>query len=184
MIIGVSGSARSGKDTFFKLLSKYHGSTKFFQRFAFADELKNDLKRLISRKFDIKISSCSDEEKELIRPLMVSYGKLARNINEDYWIQRLMDKILPFKNLKIPVITDVRYLNEQRYLKSHFEECINVHICREGFPPINEEEEENEPILKNNSDYLIEWKTFDKTIDEGLPFIEDFVNEKLKRLRR
>ena len=180
MIIGVSGSARSGKDTFFQLLNKYYGSPKHFQRFAFADELKNDLRRLISRKFGIKISNCTDEEKELIRPLMVSYGKLARNINEDYWIQRLMNKILPYKNLKVPVITDVRYPNEQRYLKQHFEDCINVHISRKGFPPINEEEEENVPTLKDNCDYHLEWETFDKTLDEGLPFIEDFITTKLK----
>ena len=184
MIIGISGSARSGKDTFFNLLCKYYGKPNFFQRHAFADQLKNDLKSLIKRKFDINIAKCSDEEKELIRPLMVSYGKLARNINQDYWIKKLMNKILPYKNTKIPVITDVRYPNEQRYLKAHFDDCINVHISREGFLPVNEEEEFNNPLLKENADYLIEWKNFEKTEDEGLPFIENFVNENLKRYNR
>jgi len=182
MIIGVSGVARSGKDTFFKLFKKCMGAEgKFFRRFAFADKLKSDIRPLIKRSFNIDIKKCSDDEKELIRPLMVEYGKIGRNIDENYWVNKLMNQILSYKDPRSGVITDVRYENEQLYLKNHFEKCINIYISRDGCDPINEEEALNDPQLKKNADYTISWKSFNESEEEGIPYIEKFINEQIRR---
>ena len=52
MVIGLSGTARSGKDTFFRLLKKELGDLDC-ERVAFADALKNDLRNLLLREFSI-----------------------------------------------------------------------------------------------------------------------------------
>lgn len=182
MIIGVSGVARSGKDTFFKIFKKCMGNEgKFFKRFAFADKLKSDIRPLIKRSFNIDINKCSDEEKEIVRPFMVEYGRLGRKINEDYWINKLMNQVLSYKDPRSAVITDVRYENEQLYLKNNFEECINIYISREGFLPINNEEAENDPKLRENADYILEWNSFDASDDEGIKHVNKFINERIKR---
>lgn len=182
MVIGVSGYARSGKDTFFKLLKKTLKGKFKVQRIALADAIKNDLKPLLIKNFNINPFSCSDKEKEIIRPLMVTYGThTARKLNENHWIEKIEDKVLSNYNKGIiSVITDIRYTNEQNFIKDKFKDSLSVNIERFNYGPANKEEEINTPKLKKNSDYEILWKSFKKNDDEGLPFIESFVNEKIK----
>ena len=178
MIIGISGCARSGKDLFFKLLSNNLNPKFNLKRFAFADELKNDLSCLLKQNFNIDPLNPTPEEKELIRPLLVCYGTdIARKINENYWIQKIQPKII--ENLKIKnniaVLTDVRYVNEQLFVKNNFKKSININIEREGFKPINKEEERNNPILKENSDYQIVWSDYNKNIPKHKSIIDEFI---------
>lgn len=183
MVIGVSGVARSGKDTFFSLLKSRLEPMGFMcERTAFADKLKEDLSSLIMSEFNIDINSCSDKDKEMIRPFMVSYGTLARSLNKEHWINKIKSKI--FKEQLSPktisVITDVRYPNEQLFIKENFKYHSNVYIERFGKDPANEEEEKYSPNLKKQSDYLIYWKNFNVSLEEGLPMIDGFINERVK----
>ena len=83
-LIGIAGFARSGKDTFYQrsaqLLSKEgYKST----RIAFADALKNELNELLLSNIGISAFTEEDQEKDLIRPLLVTYGThLRRHLNE------------------------------------------------------------------------------------------------------
>lgn len=185
MIIGISGVARSGKDTFFKLLSDSLRNLKFpeCKRLAFADEIKKELNELTIKNFNIDCFNISDKDKEIVRPLMVAYGtNLARALNKNHWIDRIKPELESnYSSGLISVITDVRYENEQWFIKNHFPKSLNVHIHRYGFEAANEEEAENDPKLKRNSDYQISWKSFTNDDSEGLPFIEGFINEKLRR---
>lgn len=180
MIIGISGVAKSGKDTLFKLLNM---KEDLFSRFAFADELKSDLRDLLLEKFNIDLNNCSPEEKELIRPIMVSYGVCARNIDNNFWINKISTKIQSFSSPRIPVITDVRYENEQNFIRKQSKESILIYVERSGFPPINEEEEKNDFKLKKNSDYTLRWSSFSNPlkIEEGFPKVEELFNETIKR---
>lgn len=183
MVIGVSGVARSGKDSFFLLLKEALEPLGFTcERTAFADKLKSDLKPLILEEFSIDIDSCGDKEKEVIRPFMVSYGTLARSLNQDHWINKVKHKILNEQLIPktISIVTDVRYPNEQNFIKNNFEKHCNVHIERFGRGPANEEEKKYTPDLKNQSDYLIYWRDFEDGIEEGKPMIEGFINERIK----
>lgn len=183
MVIGVSGVARSGKDTFYLLLKERLEPLGFTcKRTAFADRLKSDLKPIILSEFDIDIDQCPDEQKEIIRPFMVSYGTLARSLNKEHWINKIKNKI--FKEQLLPktisVITDVRYPNEQSFIKTNFKKFCNVHIERVGRGPANEEEKKYDPDLKKHSDYLIYWKDFDNSIEEGESMVNGFINERIK----
>jgi hypothetical protein len=183
MVIGVSGVARSGKDTFYLLLKQRLQPLGFVcARTAFADKLKSDLKPLILKEFSIDIDNCTDSEKEIIRPFMVSYGTLARSLNQDHWVNKVKNKIFKeqLKPKTISVITDVRYPNEQSFIKTNFKKFCNVHIERFGRGPANEEEKKYDPDLKKQSNYLIYWKDFDDSIEEGEPIIDGFINEKIR----
>lgn len=182
MVIGVSGVARSGKDSFYLLFKDLLNGKCECIRSAFADKLKEDIYPLVSSKFNIDIYSCSNKQKEMVRPLMVSYGMLARSVDKDYWIKQIIPKIKEEQKNKntISIITDVRYANEQKFLKKTFKSFNSVHIERFGFEPINEEEAKNTPEVKKNSDYVIQWRSFEGDIETGKPFVNGFINERLK----
>ena len=184
MIIGVSGVARSGKDTFFKLLKKNLTGKQYgvCKRFAFADEIKRELNQITIPNFGINCLKTLKKDKEKVRPLMVAYGThLARSINKDHWIDRIKPHIEShYRSGGICVITDVRYPNEQEFIKKNFKNSHNVYIHRFGFDPINSEEEKNAPLLQEKSDYQISWKTFTDT-SQGDSLVQGFINEKLRR---
>lgn len=184
MIIGVSGVARSGKDTFFNLLKTNLKGKKYgvCKRFAFADEIKKELNKITIPNFGIDCTKVPNKDKEKVRPLMVAYGThLARSINSNHWINRIKPHVEShYKSGGICVITDVRYPNEQEFIKDNFEHSFNVHIHRFGFDPINKEEESNAPLLQQKSDYQISWKTFNN-VNEGDALVQGFINEKLRR---
>jgi hypothetical protein len=173
MIIGITGVARCGKDTFYSLLNRYleekHIKTK---RLAFADDLKLELNDFTKEKFKIDLLKCDGSDKELIRPLMVAYGKCRRMQTEGkYWTSLLDPKVLDLINNNIiPVVTDVRYIeykdDEYSWLKSH--SGVLIHLSRrldDGslVPPANIEEKSNDNKLKVVADFNICWETCQDT---------------------
>jgi hypothetical protein len=170
MLIGLSGPAQSGKDSFFNIAEKHFLSLNLkCKRLALADNLKDDLKDFIHQKFNIDIFNISQEDKELIRDLLVVYGKIKRQQTAGkYWID-LINKELEqsLKEYDIVFITDIRYAyypeDELNWVKK-FKNNILIHISRfdehnKIIPPRNLEEELNDPILKQNSNHKLAWHT-------------------------
>ena len=128
--------------------------------------------RTNGEKFKIDLSKCSNEEKELIRPLMVAYGKCRRSQTEGkYWTSLLSEKIKEFDNEDIiPIITDVRYIeykeDEYTWIKNY--NGILIHISRKLdsgnlVPPANIEEKSNDNKLKAVADFSVCWETCQDT---------------------
>lgn len=173
MVIGITGVARSGKDTFYLILKKFLEERKIrSERIALADDLKKELGPFVKEKFDIDLFKCSGIDKELIRPLMVSYGKCRRIQTEGkYWTSLVTSKLKDLIKQKIvPVITDIRYIeykdDEYSWLKSH--DGVLVHISRkldDGslVPPANIEEKSNDNKLKAVADFSVCWDTCQDT---------------------
>jgi hypothetical protein len=165
-MIGITGVARSGKDTLYSLIEKKLKELNIqTKRYALADNLKYDLRDFIIQKFNIDIYTANFEEKELIRPIMVAYGKSKRMQTQGrYWIELLNSKI----NEKdfLPVITDIRY---QEYDKDEYfwlkkeKQGIMIHVSRvkngKIILPANEEEAKNDKVLSELADYKIIWCT-------------------------
>ena len=146
MIIGLSGLARCGKDSFFILAQKYYKSIGITcHRFAFADELKKELDTFLINNFGISAFSEDEKEKKIIRPLLVSYGMAKRETsNGMYWISQIEPHIEKYMTPhEHAIVTDVRFGNEVDKINSMG--GLSIHITREGNSPPNEEEAVNDP---------------------------------------
>lgn len=186
-IIGVSGLAGSGKDTFYQLLSRRRN----FKRFALADELKLAMRDELINDYNIDVLTCSREDKEVIRPRLVEFAKKVRlESNGRHWVELLEKKILPFKG--DVCITDVRYDDFEKdeifWLKkemngvlvhvSQYEQLDNIRIFT---PAPNEEEARNDPKIKKKADYIIEWPkvlSYNNSMDldrQLSPYIDRFL---------
>jgi len=168
-IIGLGGIAQSGKDFFFANLKKT--TKRNVIRFAIADELKKELFSLIKNTYNVDIFNCSAEDKEKIRPMLLSHGKIRRNESKGrHWINKISEKVKDAaKDEKnIVVITDIRYdefaEDEVDWVKKELNGFF-VHISKYtedkgvkvfGLPP-NEDEAINNPKLIEKADYLIQW---------------------------
>lgn len=186
-IIGLTGVARSGKDTFYSILKKYLEEKNInSERIALADNLKKELGDFVKEKFKIDLHKCDGRDKELIRPLMVSYGK-CRRIQTDgkYWTSLIDNKIKELKKQNtIPIVTDIRYIeykdDEYAWLKNH--NGVLVHISRkldDGsiVPPANIEEKSNDNKLKAVADYSVCWETC-----QDVNFLYELMQKHLKNI--
>jgi hypothetical protein len=186
-MIGLTGVARSGKDTFFSILKRYLKEKNIeSQRIALADNLKYELGDFVKDKFKIDLAKCDGLDKELIRPLMVSYGKCRRIQTEGkYWTSLVESKIKDLnKSNVLPIITDIRYIeykeDEYTWLKAH--NGILIHISRkldDGtlVPPANIEEKSNDNKLKAVADYSVSWETC-----QDVNFLYELMQKHLKNI--
>lgn len=160
--IGICGLARSGKDSFFSITNDILSNMGFDSyKVSFADALKHDVKDFLFEKTGINSFTEIDEEKVIIRDFLVAYGtKLMRKINENCWIEKVdVETRIQIYGGRIPIFTDVRYLNELNWVKNELGGCI-IHVSKIGNTPPNEEEAINDPILLKNSDVEFEWGEF------------------------
>ena len=146
MIVGISGKARSGKDTFAEMLQIELNKTTYppFVAMAFAHELKTRCQAA----FDLSYEQLWGDEKELedkrypkpwhdpdvgnwtAREIMQEYGAFYRKIDPEFWIKNLF-KVAEAKEYNNIIITDVRYTNEADYIL-HKEGGYVIRVEREG----------------------------------------------------
>lgn len=156
-LIGIMGSARSGKDTAYMAIKELFPS-KEVERRAFADELKKECDPFLKENLNISAFTENAKEKEVIRPFLVTYGThLRRKLNPSCWIDSL-EQTLSLDVNKCICITDTRFENEARWIKSKGGKLI--FIDRMGIKPANIEEEQNNPVLMSLADMVIEMPTF------------------------
>ena len=121
-VIGLSGVAGSGKDTFFAILQ----SKIDCRRLSLADKLKQEVQDWCATNYGIDPLNCTRKEKEIIRPFLVFHATLQRESSEGrYWIDQLdqaFNIASPFNQFPVVneegvilrsdetiVITDIRY---------------------------------------------------------------------------
>lgn len=182
-IIMVSGHAMVGKDTFYELLNKI---SPRFKRYAFADRLKQDLRLFIMEQCKIDVLHLTAEQKKLVRPLLIAYGCMMRNIGDGlHWVRELEKQMLSdleFENnlggkQTIPVISDGRFENEIIYFKSRYN-VIVVEVKRNEAPDPPEEEKINQPLVGRHASHTIEWPTVGP---ENVSILHDFAEDFIKK---
>jgi hypothetical protein len=141
MIIGLSGYARSGKDTVAELLVLNYG----FKRMAFADGIREALTALnpilhdghrlneLVGMYGWEIAKAKDEVRRLLQVMGTEVGR--KLINEDVWVWLLFNKINTDERIVIP---DVRFPNEAKMIEQqggevwrinrHNHTAVNDHI--------------------------------------------------------
>lgn len=179
-LLGICGLARSGKDSFYDLSKPIiESKNEGHSRLAFADALKEELDDLLMRNTGISAFTDEDSKKEIIRPLLVTYGThVRRKLDKDCWIKKLdMAVRYSLEHNQWVFITDVRYDNEINWV--HDLGGKSVHITREGNIAPNQEELDNDPILKDKSDFHISWKDFEL---ENMEEVSNKVNNVLSSI--
>jgi len=193
-VIGLGGIAQSGKDFFFTNLKKT--TKRNVIRFAIADELKKELFSLIKNTYNVDIFNCSAEDKEKIRPMLLSHGKIRRNESKGrHWINKISEKVKDAAKdeRNIVVITDIRYdefaNDEVDWVKKELSGFF-VHISKYtedkgvkvfGLPP-NEDEAINNPKLIEKADYLIQWPDKLKEEQAKIYCNEDLIHIRLSEI--
>ena len=160
-IVGLTGLARCGKDTFcgYAMERLRHLELKS-QRLAFADELKRDVDAFLIEKLGISAFTEVTEEKEIIRPMLTTWGtEVMRKQDDLYWVKKVEDRVNENKKNKVvSIITDVRFPNEIEYVQKLGGKVI--HLTLKGTKPANDYEKENDPLLRAAADILVEWKKY------------------------
>lgn len=155
MIIGISGFARSGKDTLADILTSQHCYIKV----SFADKMREALLALNpfvlhdsngtsisivdavnAYGWDgIKSSSYAKDSRRLLQRFGTEAGR--RVIGENIWVDATMNSIDPNKDY---VISDMRFLNELEAVKARGGLAIRVN--RKGVGPANSHTSETEMV--------------------------------------
>lgn len=178
-LLGISGVARSGKDTFVKHAQRILKSKNIIApRIAFADQLKNKINSFLSNAMGISAYTKNDNEKKIIRPLLVGFGEGMRALDPDYWINSVKESLeVAISENFLPIISDVRYKNEANFVKSLGGKVICV--SREGVLAANLEEDIHQPQVDAIADYSFAWPTFGSDEDER---IDSYVAEALTKI--
>lgn len=183
-IIGITGARRAGKDTFYKILRKIDPS---FERFSFADELKRDLFVLIHEQFGINVFDCEGEEKEFIRPLLITYGCMWRAKDPLHWVKKVDEAIEDGHEFQTHIrtyredfntcITDCRFPNEaQFFIDKYGDDFILIEIEREGGSDPTEEELKHIPDMKKLASFSLKLPSVDN-VEELEPYIQNFLDQ-------
>ena len=191
MFIGISGRARSGKDTAGTYISqklKSHGYNVYTT--AYANTLKEDL----IKNFDLSVSQVHGDLKEspdaryskgigkgfwTPREMMQAYGQFMRSIDPDYWVKAL------FRNLPeadFTILTDLRQPNEVYAVVGR--EGYHIRMIRDDRPEIADSTHETETALEreevpinhtvyNNGSLEELYKELDRIIDLIMLIEED-----------
>jgi hypothetical protein len=173
--IGIAGAARSGKDTLCSALIRQFSLINIpsIRRSIAGDTIKKDLKDLILDKFSIDSFTKDPQEKELIRPLLVEYGKIQRAKTQGrYFIDRIGESC----NSYITIIPDIRYTeyptDEVYWLKNEVKGIL-IFIERVNVFDANETEKTNNKIIKNYADYVLKWDTLNENNKFDLTVIDN-----------
>jgi uncharacterized protein Smg (DUF494 family) len=183
-IIGISGAARSGKDTLCRAIIRVLSNTyniNAIRRSIAGDQVKKDLQELLLK--NLKINSFTEDMtvKEEIRPLLVEYGKLMRNKTDGRYF---IEKFKKVEN-KINIIPDIRYVEYSRdeayWLKNEMKGFL-IFIERENIFDANDTEKVNNKIIKGMADYFMCWKSLDESKEEDINIINDYATDIVNKM--
>lgn len=197
LIVGVSGFARSGKNTLCDILNNFCKSRGLESKiFSFAFSLRQDLNSFCTEKFGISAFTENQEEKNKIRPLLISYGEVQRNLSSGtYWLCKLKPEINNFfKNGgDVALISDLRFkvfdFDEVDFLRSYPNNliyCISrIKETGEEVKPAHSSEYENFPKICKKADVTSTWKTVDISSQDlvfnAMPFLNS-MNKKISNI--
>lgn len=186
MLIGISGFARSGKDTMARLVRTSLSAKGVRAKvFSFASSLKEDVDIFCKEKFGISSFVEDTLQKNKIRPILVAYGNCQRSLTRgNYWIDKLKPKIdLFFKNGgDVGIISDLRFkeydFDEYDFIRSYSPSYIAT-VSIEGNRPAHESEEKSFSFFLKNSDSNIVWESSDSEeylLKKANPLIKMILN--------
>jgi hypothetical protein len=177
-LIGISGAARSGKDTLCRALIREFKKINLsaIRKSIAGDTVKKDLQELLMQKLKIDSFTENINEKTLIRPMLVEYGKLMRNTTQGRYF---IDNFEYSKNT-INIIPDIRYAeykgDELGWLKDESKGVL-IFLEREEISDANETEKINNKIIRNFADHYIKWGRLNEEDEAEKSIINSYARE-------
>jgi hypothetical protein len=158
--IAICGKANTGKNTLSQMFKEYMGSHHKVMTMAFADPIKHIIKTMfpqVPRKHlfgsskhrnQIIPGAIKDGNPLTIRQALIDIGTgLGRSYQESLWINNFhlrLNKIIK-KNYQMVIVTDVRFVNEFKYLQS--EGFYLIKLTRDNETKINHISETNQDLI-------------------------------------
>lgn len=166
-IIGIAGNAGVGKDTLCQSMINLFNDLfklKAVRRSIAGDQVREDLKDLVLEKFGINIYTSDRTQKNIVRPLMVEYGRIQRLLtNGRYFI----DKFVSSEDV-IDIVPDIRYAE---YEKDELEWVLDekngflIYLERNSIDPANEYERINNIKIKDRANLVLNWPDIEEDFD-------------------
>jgi ABC-type dipeptide/oligopeptide/nickel transport system ATPase component len=175
-IIGIAGASRSGKDTLCRSLirilnEKYNVEAE--RRSIAGDLIKKNLRSIIMNSVGIDSFTENTEEKELIRPLLVEYGKLMRNNTKGrYFVENFR-----YDADKFYIIPDIRYAEYEKDEIHWIRNEVNGYLIfleRENIKDANETEQINNKKLKVLANCYIQWNKLNENDEKDRNIIDSY----------
>lgn len=174
----IGGTARSGKDTITQSFIKIFASKGILaKRYAFADELKKQLDPFLRMHLGISAFTEDAEEKSLIRPILLAWGKICRDTDENYWAKIVAEKIKNEPYPHVACISDYRYPNEHKFLGGETIHITRVKENGEPFPPVGADEEKHNPVLLESATHKFSWENYSDNLDSCYYKAQEFFAE-------
>jgi len=166
IILGIAGKRLSGKDTLCQILLDEMRLRGFSaKRIALADALKQEINPYLINKYGIDIFNCSPEDKEKARPELIELGRERRLSSEGTFWTNIVSQEIEKGGEQFIIVPDIRYNvyeNDEaawvrrRGLLVHLEK-YTMNGAEKIYYRSNDEEEENDPKVKQAADYLFQW---------------------------
>lgn len=200
-VIGVSGYARCGKDTFVEIAKDILSKNGYRPlRVAFADILKEEVQSMLEdNNFKLDVYTADTAAKNKIRPLMVWWGCARRDLSDGglYWVNMVEEYLTSLKSSYIDngeatdkivvLVSDTRFPNEGKWIHDKWQGQV-IHLkrftiadVRDGYgdwvsgkifdKAPNEEEAKQDPLVQEMADVKVEWQSRD--IPNGGAVIND-----------
>ena len=177
-LIGISGAARVGKDTLCRALIREFKKINLIavRKSIAGDTIKKDLQKLLIEKLNIDSFTEKNDEKNLLRPILVEYGKLMRNTSQGRYF---IDNFEYSKNT-INIIPDIRYAEYKKdelcWLKDEVKGVL-IFLEREEISDANETEKINNKIIRNFADHYIKWGRLNEDDENEKKIINSYARE-------
>lgn len=201
MILGISGKAMAGKDTFGGMLAEslYKKTGNVYTLMAFAKSLKEK----VQKDFDLSWDQLWGDQKEIEdkrykkwyhdrdgfkhwtpREILQEYGTFFRSIDGDFWVKELF-RTIDEKEYKNVIITDVRFPNEMEIVSERG--GLNLVVLRDSAGSKINAEHISETALDNYSaDIKIDnngsLEALRKIADDTVKIVEAMYNKKTEEI--
>lgn len=186
IVIGISGAAGCGKDTFARLFMeemRLKEPKADIRRFALADELKRMTREECLSRWGIDSTTCEGDAKTIIRPFLVAFGKEKRLATQGKFWTTFLEKSIRESGVDVAVVTDIRYTvypEDEHWWITQQMGGVLIHILqydpetgknREG---ANDDEKFNEPRLRDFATFKIRWP---RIPGDYIPTLRGFIRE-------
>lgn len=182
-IVSVSGRKRSGKNSLANdFIKEFAAKNILARQYAFADELKKELRPLFLLNAGVDSFTEDPVEKELLRRVFISYGTgYWRAKDPDHWIKKLEKTLAENETPHVAILTDTRfYSNELPWVEKNG--GITIHLSRyddsgDLYPCAGEDEMANDPILEEKAKFALKWNNFHDNTDSRYYKSKQFFNQ-------